>query len=343
MKYQDSVEKSAEYLRMALALMAKQAAALHPISYAVWYEYVSGGNASLKATIDLHLKKGEQLDEKLTYDIFQKHIAEVNDQVAQRVSEGIQKVMADVASSAAHTGDQAGRFGHALEKWCNGLAGNPAEGEQGADAILQLTRNMQGAVSSLKSRLDDSRKEIEQLREEVVRAREEALVDGLTGLCNRRGFDMALSSCLATSVPGECGPSLLMADIDHFKRVNDSFGHLFGDRVIKSVAQILKANVKGQDTAARYGGEEFVVLLPETPVEGARLLAEKIRVMVERGRIKRTTDNEAIANITISLGVAGFKAGESASDFLARADTALYAAKNSGRNRVCVAPLAASA
>ena len=338
MKYRDSVEKSGEYLRLALPLMAKQAAPLHPVSYAVWYEYVSGGNSSLKACIDEHLLKGAVLDDKATHDIFHKHVAGINEQLAQRISEGFQKVMADVSSSAALAGDQAGQFGSALEKWCVDLDSSDPGTSLGADAILDLTRSMQGSVVSLKERLDESRREIEQLRQEVVKAREDALADGLTGLTNRRGFDMAIAECLMQSGASECGPSLLITDIDHFKRVNDTYGHLFGDKVIRAVAQILKDNVKGKDTAARYGGEEFVVLLPDTPIEGAHKVAEMIRAKVEGFRIKRTSDNEAVANITVSLGVASFRAGESVADFVARADAALYASKNEGRNRVTLAP-----
>ncbi|MDP2808530.1 MAG: GGDEF domain-containing protein [Rhodocyclaceae bacterium] len=337
MKYRDGVEKSAEYLRLALPLMAKQAAAMHPVSYAVWYEYVSGSNSSLKVAIDGHLKNGTVFDEAAIYDIFHTHVAEINEQVAQRLSEGFQKVMADMSSSAAQAGDQAGQFGNALEKWCADRASSNPGTSQGIDAILGLARNMQGAIVSLKGRLDDSRREIEQLRSDVVQAREDAVTDGLTGLTNRRGFDMAIAACLSESDPSECGPSLLIADIDHFKRVNDTYGHLFGDRVIQAVAQILKDNVKGKDTAARYGGEEFVVLLPDTPIEGARQLAEKIRTVVERCRIRRTKDSGTVANIAISLGVASFKAGESAVDFVGRVDAALYISKSAGRNRVTLA------
>ena len=337
MKYRDSVEKSAEYLRLALSLMAKQAAAMHPVSYAIWYEYAAGNNASLKAALDEHLKNGTVLDEKATYDIFNTHVADINDQVAQRVSEDLQKVIGDMSSSAAQAGDQAGQFGNALEQWCAEQALSNPVTSHGIEAILGLTRNMQGSIVSLKDRLDDSRLEVEQLRQDVVKAREEALADGLTGLTNRRGFDMALAACLSEADPSACGPSLLMADIDHFKEVNDTYGHLFGDRVIQAVARILKDNVKGKDTAARYGGEEFVALLPDTPIEGARQLAEKIRTMVERFRIKRTTDHGAVANITVSLGVASFKAGEPAVDFVARADAALYVSKSVGRNRVTLA------
>ena len=208
-----------------------------------------------------------------------------------------------------------------------GVAGSQPGAEGGVDVLLQHTRTMQGSISSLKGRLDESRREIEQLRQEVSKAREDALADGLTGLTNRKGFDMALTACLSASQAEEQGPSLLITDIDFFKRVNDTYGHLFGDKVIRAVAQIFKDNVKGKDTAARYGGEEFVILLPDTPLEGARHLAEKIRATVEKCRIKRAGSNEIVANITVSLGVASFRDGESASEFVARADSALYASK----------------
>lgn len=156
-------------------------------------------------------------------------------------------------------------------------------------------------------------------------------------MTNRRGFDLRIAACLADANISLGGPSLLMIDIDHFKQVNDTYGHVFGDKVIRAIGQILKNNVKGKDTSARYGGEEFVVLLPDTPTEGARLLAETIRTEVERVRIRRSSDDWTPANISVSLGVARFKAGESATDFVARADVALYASKNEGRNRVTVA------
>jgi diguanylate cyclase len=331
MKYSDSIEKSAEYLRMALPLMSKQAAGLHPVSYAVWYEYVAGRNAKLKARIDDAMKEGVLLDEEGTHSLFQEHIAELDHELAQRVSEGFQKVMADMSQSASQAGDRANKFGRVLDKWSEDSAMGAAIG---VDALREETRDMQGAVATLKSRLDESKREIEQLRQEVAKAREDALADGLTGLVNRRGFDIALNEILSDRHADEAGPSLLIVDIDHFKKVNDNYGHLFGDKVIRAVAQILKDNVKGKDTAARYGGEEFVVLLPDTPLSGARFVAEKIRATVERCRIKRADNKETVANVTVSLGVACYDGKESGNEFVARSDAALYQSKNNGRNRV---------
>ncbi|MBI5900041.1 MAG: GGDEF domain-containing protein [Rhodocyclales bacterium] len=335
MRYQDSAEQSAEFLRLALPLMSRQRAGLHPISYAIWYEYVSGTNAALRAGVDERLRTDGSLDDAATHELYQKHVAEINEDVARQLAAGFQKVMADMSLSAAQAGDKASEFGNALGKLSADLA--PAGADEGVTAVLTLTRDMQGSIVMLKSRLDESRNEIEQLRSEVVKARSEALADGLTGLVNRRGFEIAINACLGARGENDVGPSLLMADIDHFKQVNDTYGHVFGDKVLRAVAQILQDNVKGKDTAARYGGEEFVVLLPDTPLEGARQLAERIRGIVERCRIKRSSDQGAVANITVSLGAASFRAGERATDFIARADAALYTSKTSGRNRVTVA------
>lgn len=333
----DSIEKSAEYLRQALPLMSRQSAGLHPVSYAIWYEYVAGSNPALRASIDEYTRNGARLDEAATAELFRKHVAEVDEKIVKRVSDGFQKIMSEVTQSASQTSDQVSQFGDALEKWSEEQTRSPAPGENATDVLLQQTRRIRESILSLKQNLDASRQEIMQLRQEVSRAREDALADSLTGLANRRGFDAALATCLAAADTAEHGPSLLIADIDHFKRVNDSYGHLFGDRVIKTIAQILKDHVKGRDTAARYGGEEFVILLPDTPLAGAGHLAEKIRATVEQVRIKRAGSSEALANVTISLGVTSYRAGESVADFIARADEALYASKNRGRNRVSTA------
>lgn len=341
MKYNDSVEQSAEYLRLALALMSRQTAALNPLSYAVWYEYVAGINSALQARIDELTRDGRVLDDDLTAELFRRYVAEVDQETAQRVGHDLQKVMFDVSRSAAQAGSKAGEFGSALEILSTELQDTIDPSTIAANhltALLDHTRGMQESVSTLKTRLDDSQREIEELRQEVDRAREAALADGLTGLSNRRGFDIALSSCLAGLGPDQAGPSLLIADIDHFKHVNDHYGHLFGDKVIRAVAQILKESVKGRDTAARYGGEEFIVLLPNTPIEGAQALAEQIRRTVESCRIRRLDNQENVESITISLGVARHLPGETSDQLLTRADRALYASKDNGRNRTTVAP-----
>ncbi|MFT3850841.1 MAG: GGDEF domain-containing protein [Propionivibrio sp.] len=339
MKYRETIEQSAEYLRLALPLMSRQAAALHPVSYGIWYEYVAGFNKPLRKAIDELTRDGKVLDEVMTSELFRTHIAELDEQTAHRVATGFRKVMAEVSQDAADAGEHASRFGNALEQWSEDLGndGTAAVAESGINLLLSGTREMQGAIATLQRRLDASRAEIERLQREVNQAREAALADELTGLTNRRGFDLALAARLAEEDGQTDGTCLLLADIDHFKRVNDTYGHLVGDKVLRAVAQILKASVKGKDTAARFGGEEFVVLLPDTSIEGAQALAEKLRRTIERSRIRRSDNQQEIAQITVSFGIASHCAGESASDFVSRVDNALYLSKRLGRNRVTLA------
>lgn len=339
MEYHDSIEKSAEYLRQALQLMTKQAAGLHPVSYAVWYEYVAGINPGLRKRVDELIRNDQVLDEPTVHQLYRDHIAEIDETVARRVSQGFEKVMVDISSSAAQAADEAGHFGQALERWSDDLAAGryATTLSHGIADLLLYSRDMQQTVQTLHARLAESHREVDALRNEVNRAREEAMIDGLTGLANRRSFDRALASHLARSGAEAHGPSLLIADIDHFKHINDSYGHVFGDKVLRSIATILRDNVKGKDLAARYGGEEFVVVLPETPIEGALFLAEKIRKTVEGSRIKRVGSNEIVANVTISLGVACRHPGESELELISRADQALYQSKQQGRNRVTCA------
>jgi diguanylate cyclase len=337
MRYRDSIERSAEYVRLALPLMARQETAMHPISFSVWYEHVAGMNAALSAELDGALTAGNALTEDATRALYRRYIAGLDEHSAQQVTAGFQRVLSEISESAAQAGSQASRFGNALEEWTDSLAAQPgpAIGDQ-AVGILADTRQMQAAITTLNDRLDKSQGEIERLQEEVLRAREDALSDGLTGLANRRSFDMALTNCLAEAAKHANGPSLLLADIDHFKQINDSYGHLFGDKVIRAIAQILKDNVKGKDVAARYGGEEFVILLPDTPLDGARAVAEKIRSTIAACHILPGSGHGPVDAISVSVGVAHYRDGESPIDFLGRADSALYASKAHGRNRVTV-------
>jgi diguanylate cyclase len=338
MRYEDSIERSAEYLRQALPHMSRQAAALHPISYAVWYEYVAGRNPALQAEIDRVTAAGGKLDENGTQELFSRHIAEVDLNSARRVTDGFQRVLTGMAESAASAGSETARFGDSLQRWGAQLvdAEDASTRQAALDDVLSSTRQMHGAVEQLQARLKESQTEIQKLRDEVARARDEAMIDSLTGLANRRAFDLGLAASFSDEAAAK-DLCLVMLDIDHFKRVNDTYGHLFGDQVIRAVAQVLRANVKGQDLAARVGGEEFAILLPATPLPGAHALAEKIRATIASSRIRRQGQGDTHERVTVSLGVARLHPGELATSFMDRADTALYASKNAGRDRVTIA------
>lgn len=158
----------------------------------------------------------------------------------------------------------------------------------------------------------------------------QALTDALTGCFNRRSFELQLEKDLQLATRSRQPLSLIMIDVDHFKRVNDNFGHDTGDVVLRMIADGLRDGLRGGDTAARYGGEEFTVILTHADVDGALVAAERLRSRIE------TMEFPQIGHLTISLGVATFPLQASSRDSLVSvADRALYEAKRSGRNRVC--------
>jgi two-component system chemotaxis response regulator CheY len=167
-----------------------------------------------------------------------------------------------------------------------------------------------------------------------------ALVDGLTGIPNRRDFDEKLRKLGEESRRGERPFSILMIDLDRFKGLNDTLGHEAGDDALRTVAGIIGRNVRASDSAFRYGGEEFVCLLPDTDSAGAQLVAGRLRLRVEAAEIANPGDPPRLT-LTISLGLATYvpDRDNSPEAVLARADQALYRAKELGRNRVVAAPL----
>lgn len=194
--------------------------------------------------------------------------------------------------------------------------------------------------------LDNARtyQEVSRTGDALKRANRElsrlAVTDALTQVANRRQFDQDLQTEWRRALRRQSPLSLLMIDIDHFKRFNDRWGHQAGDHCLKDVAQtIAGCATRAGDLVARYGGEEFVVILPHTPSVGARLVAEKMRAAVARARIAHG-DSPVSEYVTLSIGSATAVPTESAGaiDLVAAADCALYEAKHTGRNRCCAAP-----
>ena len=165
--------------------------------------------------------------------------------------------------------------------------------------------------------------------------KKEAIYDTLTNLFNRRHFEERLSAEAQKAFESESNLSIIMVDIDHFKKVNDTFGHDGGDKVLREIASLLKNSVRKHDTVARYGGEEFVLLLPGAPLDPTNMVAERIRRSVENTPFDM---GQTQIRVTISLGISNFPIHrmKSKEELVKMADLALYEAKKAGRNRVCI-------
>ena len=215
-------------------------------------------------------------------------------------------------------------------------------GDKDVKDVKDIIKDLVGATVSLKERgeqmtqrLEESKTEIDKLRQNLQQVTAEAEKDSLTGLFNRRAFERLLEEYMADSQDQKAELCLVMLDVDHFKKFNDTYGHLLGDEVLKIVARTLTDTLKGRDIVARFGGEEFVVVLPATPMDGALRVADAIRQSIANKELKRKDTGQNFGQITVSLGVSSYRRGtDDIPKLIKRADEALYQSKRSGRNRV---------
>jgi len=184
------------------------------------------------------------------------------------------------------------------------------------------------------SRIVEQEKKLTELGALYEDARQRAVTDGLTGLYNHGHFKELLALEFARCKRYGSPLTLLLVDIDHFKKINDTFGHLTGDVVLRRVAHALRGQVRDCDWVARYGGEEMAILLPSTDLKGALVVAERIRRFV-RDMVFLTEEKQQVPAITVSIGVAEQRKSDTPTGLINRADQALYQAKSSGRNQVC--------
>jgi diguanylate cyclase len=336
MRYQESSERSAELLRLILPRIAHHNATYHPTAYAVWYEYLAQLNPQLKRVLDERLQQLVPLSSEETDRLFEHHISRRNTESSDQLQTELATMLSCLDDIAKAAGMDAADFSRSLSSIVTQLDETlPVRNLR--DLIGALARRTLAARSSadvMHQRVEAMRQELASLKDELEIIHGEAMTDPLTGLNNRRGFERAVDAMITSRPDGLAGCVLIMADIDAFKRINDTYGHLLGDQVLRAVGQVLHSNIKGRDLVARVGGEEFALLLPDTDLPAAVIVAEQVRSAVSRGRLKRNNSNVYIEQVTISLGVAAGQPNEPIDSLMERADRALYIAKKSGRNRV---------
>lgn len=334
-RYTQDKAASAEILRLILQKMPAHSDSFNPPTYAVWYEHLTGINPQLSDSLNNLLKNNGILTAEKAQQFFDLYISEVNPQAQTTFRHNMQKLLDNLAKFAAMTGTETDGFSAGLQKYGEALnKGMDASSLKSmVDAIMQDTHVMRTSVDTLHDRLHESKSEIEKLQQELQNARSEALIDPLTEVLNRRGFDAQMKRLASDHEMNVKRVCFMMLDIDFFKKINDAHGHLFGDKVICGIASVLKSQVKGQDSVARMGGEEFAVILPNTPLKGAFAVAENVRFSISESKIRRADNQESIGGITISIGIADCDINEDWTDALSRADEALYVSKMQGRNR----------
>jgi diguanylate cyclase len=329
-------EHTLTFAEIALGQIKALRQPAYPRNYEIWYTYATGHNAALNQNINEALARGGTLGAADIDRIYDAHLSSTRltdriDNVRAKVVDEIDQIMAmiDAASGSA------ANYGESLADVSQKLGAADREGLRTiVESLVVATKEMENTNQALEGRLKASKHEISQLQNNLEAVRHESLTDPLTTLANRKLFDLAIEKAIAHSLKSGEPLSLLMTDIDHFKKFNDTFGHLTGDQVLCRVARAMKQNIKGQDVAARYGGEEFAIVLPRTSLRQACTVGEQIRSAVMSKPLMKRSTGEQLGRVTISVGLATLRPDDTPQSFIERADAALYAAKRMGRNRV---------
>jgi diguanylate cyclase len=319
--------------KTALDLMTECGVVPTPPNFEVFYAHVTGENPAVShAVIDMMAHKRPFTPDALL-ELRRRGRANA---AMEQVGEGMNSVISGVLVRLNDAGRDAGRYSHTLSAATGelGTEQSPAELRKLVESLLAATREMENRTQSLEKELQKSSEQVTELRHQLDNVHRESLTDPLTGIANRKAFDNALAAVEEQVATSPDPVSLLLCDIDHFKKFNDSWGHQTGDQVLRLVANCLSENVKGRDTAARYGGEEFGVVLRGTGLKDAMRIAEQIRHSVEGRRLVKKSTGDVLGTITISIGVAQFAPHETAEMTVRRADACLYGAKQNGRNLV---------
>lgn len=337
--YPETADESARLARVVLPLATSHKLPVNPVNYAVLYEYVAARNTELRVRAEALLKRSDSVAQNDMNELFQAYVAKESSAAVSAVRNELRSILSSALSSVAELGGGGEKFRVDLEHSITRLSSGSADTEMRdvVEEVLRHTQSMVKTTVQAQERLNASTKELEALRVEIERTRSEAQIDPLTGVNNRRVFDRYINEQCPELVRKGTPVSLLMVDIDHFKKINDTHGHVVGDQVIKFVANALKDVVRGGDKVARYGGEEFAVVLPNTLLDNAARVATNILERIRKPVLTKKDGGERIGQVTVSIGVAQHDGTESAEHFIARADTALYMAKHEGRNRVCKA------
>jgi diguanylate cyclase len=330
--YRHEFQQASENLRQSLLLANRYQTPITPVNYAVWYEYVSGDNQALINNIDTRLKKNEPITQEVTQYLYEKYVLMGMPERLNNTNNGLKLVVDNTLENLSKVEATASQCSQGLTQsqvqleTCNDID----ELKTLVSQILINTQQISSSSGELKSELTRSTEEIMKLRQELESVKEMARTDSLTGLLNRGAFDSELQYLCSKGYSF----SLVLFDIDNFKRLNDSFGHLLGDKVLQFFASLLKNQCNDIHLGARFGGEEMAMIFMHSSLEETFMITESIREKFSESRLKKKGSDESIGQVTVSAGISSYQDKDSPISLIERADQALYRSKTGGRNQI---------
>jgi len=333
--YTDATQQASENLRRVLPLINQHKTPVNPVNYAVWYEYVSGDNQALSDAIDTRLEQNKPITTEVTQNLYEKYVLMGMPERLEKTNKGITLVVNNTLKNLNKAESTAGECAADLSNTENVLE-NCTDIEvlkAVVHDILSNTQTLTASSNELKDELKRSSQEMKRLSSELAAVKEIARIDGLTGLLNRSTFDKELRALCKKS---DVSIALIMFDLDHFKQLNDTFGHVVGDKVLQFFSSLLKKHASDNHLAARYGGEEMAMILFDVSQHQAAKIAEEVRAELADSNLKQKNNGQTLGQTTVSAGVSLFQLGDTPNSLIDRADKALYVSKENGRNQVNV-------
>jgi diguanylate cyclase len=320
----------------AMRLMAEQRVPPTPNNFHVWFKYCLGSSPELKRTIDILIGNKRKFDAATNHDLFATYagyqvVAE--DAVINNASQQLHSVMTSakqfLTTAIADNRTQMQAINDVTERTEAGV-----DPRSLVESLMSELAKAAARAARLEASFGEKTRELDAIRDSLNKSEERAKTDTLTGLPNRRALEEFFRNAQMAAMEKGEPLSILLIDIDHFKRFNDNFGHGVGDQVLRLVAKALRERVREFDLPARYGGEELIAVLPGADLAACTAVSERIRRAISKCQITRRSNGEILPGITVSIGVGQFQYGEAMADLIDRCDRALYLAKKTGRNRV---------
>lgn len=330
-------DRTVDIVRHAIPRMSELKIPITPSNYAVWFEYLSDSNQALRDEMNALLDRDAPISDAEMRGLYERYL-EANDEKIASAKSALSQVVSVLMQHISQADGHYNNFSTELQQVAEELGGDVTSDNLNdlIDRAVQATNSALERGAEMKQKFADLAVEMQQVRGELARSQEEARADALTGLHNRLAFQEELARLASYAKEDSHAPCLLIVDIDFFKHVNDTYGHLAGDHVLQTVAQQIKGSVRGRDVVARFGGEEFAILLRDTPHSGCMAVAENVRLHIARTIIQLPQELgfDQPVEVTVSLGGAWYREQESSQNLIDRADKALYRSKENGRNQV---------
>lgn len=312
-------------------MMAQHGVPPTPDNFSVWFYYAMGGSLTLKKTIDILIANKRKFDSAVNRELYVTYVnphASTSGDFPEQLRSVIASAQEYLTTAIIDNRTQMQNLGEVKSECLGAVDPRPI-----IERLVEELSHATSRSSALEANFLQTTKDLDQIRDSLKEAEQHSNTDALTGLANRRALEAFLRAAQITAMEAGTPLSILMLDVDHFKQFNDGYGHQVGDQVLRLVAKVLQENVRDCDLAARFGGEELMAILPGAAIDAGIEVAERVRRRIADARLTRRTTGEEISSVTVSMGVAQFRMGETADGLIARCDKALYQAKRKGRNR----------